>query len=944
MIRDLAPGTVLGSWRIVRKLGQGGMGAVYEAHDPSHGQVALKLLLADEKELVLRFEREARAAQAVHHEHVVRTFGVAREQGRLVLALELLPGGTLSALVKREGPLPWREAARLGAKIARGLAAIHAAGFVHRDLKPENVLLDARGSPKITDFGLVRRVAGQTVSEGLTRAGDILGTYAFMAPEQAEGTAVDHRTDLYSFGATLYFLLAGAPPHVGSSFEIMKKLLLERPRSVSERGVEVPPSLERLLGRLLEKAPASRPESAASVAAELDAIGSGVARKRTLAPWLALGVVVPAAVALAFLAKGRPEPPPPPPPPPVAPPEPSPEERFRARYEPCLKSSGLVARVAGCGDPGHAGSVRTIALAGQGSDLVAVSGGDDELVRVWNPRTGTELSSFAAGGAVRSLAVSADGKLIAFGTRSQRAGVFFRQQGSLLWSKEDLGGEVVVAISPGDDEVLLANSPATKPSRLRRFRALDGTSSSEQPIAIAGSPWFIRYPNDGSRRAAVGLASGLVLLCDLAGATVAFSHKLHDRDATEGVFLAGERTLATVGNDGRLVLTDAETLATEERAERDPDGDFQLTGIALLPDGGLATAGACGNVHLWDARGNPVGQFRAHAGNVNAVAAVKDGGQTLIATAGDDGTVRFFDQAGTERGVDASGSHAHRGIVNSIAVSPDGGRLLTAAEDGSVKLWDAENVTVLASFENLGRGALTGAAFLGSGERFVSLARRGGFRTWKLDAENHRADPLEGREVATSHETSALAVSADGKRLVALETWQHGPELFENHDGRWGPAPLPRLQRGSAGAFSPDGLRVAFSNYQDQGGEAVAVVELPMGKLSATDDPEGVYMDHVAFSGSELVWVNHRGFVHCRGWSHKHAATPTGLAASDSRIAALFADARILILDASDGSLRATVSLEAAKDVPRCAAFDPGGSRLWVGTGRGALLRIDLAH
>ena len=942
MIRDLAPGTVLGSWRIVRKLGQGGMGAVYEANDPSHGQVALKLLLADEKELVLRFEREARAAQSVHHEHVVRTLGVAREQGRLVLALELLPGGTLSALVKREGPLPWREAAQLAAKIARGLAAIHAAGFVHRDLKPENVLLDARGSPKITDFGLVRRVAGQTVSEGLTRAGDVLGTYAFMAPEQAEGTAVDHRTDLYSLGATLYFLLAGAPPHVGSSFEIMRKLLLEKPRSVSDRGVEVPPALERLLGRLLEKSPAARPASAVAVADELDAIAAGsVGSKRSLLPWVGLGVVMLAAVALAFLAKGRPEPPPPPPPPPVALREPSPEELFRARYEPCFKSSGLVAKVAGCGEPGHAGSVRTIALAGQGPDLVAVSGGADELVRVWDPRTGTELSSFAAGGPVRSLAVSADGKLIAFGTRSQRAGVLDRQHGSLLWSKEDLGGEVVVAISPGNDEVLLANSPATKPSSLRRFRALDGTSSSEQPVAIAGSPWFIRCTR---RRAAVGLASGHVLLCDLVSATVVSSHELHNRDATEGVFLAGERTLATVGNDGRLVLTDAETLATEERAERDPDGDFQLTGIALLPDGGLATAGACGNVHLWDDRGNPVGQFRAHAGNVNAVAAVKDGGQTLIATAGDDGTVRFFDQAGTERRFDANGSHAHRGIVNSIAVSPDGGRLLTAAEDGSVKLWDAEKVTVLASFDDLGRGALTGAAFLGSGERFVSLVRRGGFRSWKLDAENHRADPLEGREVTTSHETSALAVSADGKRLVALETWLHPPELFEEHDGRWGPAPLPNLRKATTGAFSPDGLRVAFSNYQDRGAEAVAVVELPSGTLSATHDPEGSYMNHVAFAGSELVWVNDRGFVHCRAWSREHAATPAGLAASDSRIAALFSDARILILDASDGSLLATVSLEAAKDVPRCAAFDPGGSRLWVGTGRGALLRIDLAH
>src|SRR5581483_4656399 len=185
VMSDLAAGTRVGRWTITRKLGQGGMGAVYEAEDPQLGRlVALKLMLADEPELLRRFEREVAAAAAIHHENVAATLGCFPLGGRLVMVVELLPGGSLKDLVKKRGPLPWREAARLGAGIARGLAAVHAAGYVHRDVKPENVLLDAAQVPKLTDFGLVRGEPGQG-SISLTKTGEILGTVEFMSPEQA---------------------------------------------------------------------------------------------------------------------------------------------------------------------------------------------------------------------------------------------------------------------------------------------------------------------------------------------------------------------------------------------------------------------------------------------------------------------------------------------------------------------------------------------------------------------------------------------------------------------------------------------------------------------------------------------------------------------------------------------------------------------------------------
>jgi hypothetical protein len=274
MDATIAPGTRIGGYEVVRLLGKGGMGAVYEAEDPRlRRRVALKIIaegMATDLESRERFAREARAAAAVVHPNVVAIHAAGEEGRTLWLALELVPGArTLGKVLLERGRLPWREAAARTASVARGLAAIHAAGLVHRDVKPENVLLDRHGVAKVSDFGLVKAAAG---SGSLTDAGTILGTPLYISPEQAESQPVSTRSDLYSLGALLHHLVAGEPPFDGTGLQLLREHVEAAPPPLRRLVPEAPAALEALVLSLLEKSPARRPASADEVAERLEAI------------------------------------------------------------------------------------------------------------------------------------------------------------------------------------------------------------------------------------------------------------------------------------------------------------------------------------------------------------------------------------------------------------------------------------------------------------------------------------------------------------------------------------------------------------------------------------------------------------------------------------------------------------------------------------------------
>ena len=280
----LEPGQRFGPYRIERLLGRGGMGEVYEAEHLEHGRrVALKVLsqrLNDPTDRA-RFLREGQLAASMSHPHTVYIYSSEEIAGMPVIAMELLPGGTLKDRVEKQGPLAPIEAIDAMLQVVSGLEAAHAAGILHRDIKPSNCFVDADGTIKIGDFGLsIPTLAGDVTQ--LTVTGTVQGTPQFASPEQLRGQSLDVRSDIYAVGATLYYLLTGRPPFDDRNVMVLVSRIATEPPPLLRKGrPEIPKALAATVVQCLAKDPAHRPTSYRSLASVLEPLGS---RIKTPAP------------------------------------------------------------------------------------------------------------------------------------------------------------------------------------------------------------------------------------------------------------------------------------------------------------------------------------------------------------------------------------------------------------------------------------------------------------------------------------------------------------------------------------------------------------------------------------------------------------------------------------------------------------------------------------
>jgi serine/threonine protein kinase len=323
----------LGAYRLISRLGAGGMGEVWRAEDTKLlRQVAIKILpeqLAKDEEWKERFFREARTVAQLNHPNIATIYGIDQQGDTLFIAMELIEGQSL-AEVMAKGPMIPADAVRVAIHVCDGLSEAHAKGIIHRDIKPDNIILSPR-FVKVLDFGIAKQIGG-TADPSLTQGGMVVGTPHYMSPEQALGRAVDARTDIFSLGVVMYEMLSGSKPFLGEAVtEVLLKIVMNEPRDIADAAFGITPALAAIIRRCMQKQPEGRFQDCEQLRTELtlslrqDPSSARKSHVPTVAVRASDPKVPPAVM--------RPEPPPtvptPTPEPPVVVPQPS-NPRYRA--------------------------------------------------------------------------------------------------------------------------------------------------------------------------------------------------------------------------------------------------------------------------------------------------------------------------------------------------------------------------------------------------------------------------------------------------------------------------------------------------------------------------------------------------------------------------------------------------------------------------------------